>query len=45
LPVPIAVLLDHEPRLTETFVANEIAALRAIGHDVVVCVRDEQRAS
>ncbi len=45
MPVPIAVLLDHEPALTETFVVNEIAALRAIGHDVTVRVRDAQRSS
>ena len=35
-PVRVLVLLDRFPVLTETFVVNEIQALRAAGHDVRV---------
>jgi glycosyltransferase involved in cell wall biosynthesis len=35
-PVRIVVLLDRFPVLTETFVVNELRALRAAGHDVRV---------
>jgi colanic acid/amylovoran biosynthesis glycosyltransferase len=35
-PVRVVVLLDRFPVLTETFVLNEVRALRALGHDVRV---------
>ncbi len=37
---PIAVLVESFPKLSETFVANELEALRALGHPVRVEARE-----